>query len=885
MDAQIPSSALSLLLGNLPKTWQDPNVLPKLSADGQLYLRCGKCSAESRVSIMNVQSAVRKTVDQPCGGCGTKRRWKSVVHALHVMVRCIDCGCADRQVLTAGERVGCKACGSTRVDISSAEVQPPFPETVWQLADAMTALLLPGVAKRDHMWGRSGKADAKMICGESQTLSFLPDSTAYHNMLLTFAERLLEGHADQSAEGRYWMENIAGNLSKNLLRKTGQLHHGLRALTHFAAVVDAAQDPLDQGLAMHSYAMGSYSLLTMYREETLADLTSDPEFRMHAIAIADDAAGRFEQAAKQGEPGAATQLARILYVIGDLFRVGKATDEQRRTALKYFEQALEDPKFAQSMGFGAAQSFAATVVDLADPSTDELDKAVKLLGPTLDNGKSDRELASTWASYYTMSRLQRRRGKWREANEAALRAAAHALQQFSAIMDERELLKQAETFVPVFEDIACILAKVGGKDDALNAIELSRAATVRNSTMTGAEREAHLKHVKPRQLEDLVPPAVRKLWGDTLGLASRQDFIEYLWDNPIDPAATKVLGRFGNDTSAYLSIFISDDVATGIIWASHASEKQTLDVTQWTPDAEKLRWLRQQRYVDPGAFRERLLEKAVSYTSELFVDPIMPVLNAVRPRHLIVSLPGVFSRLPIEAALRGPAGSALDPEMSLSYLPSLRVGADICDGAPAQTVPPEKQRVLMIGYGGADMPHLAEEAAALKAIWGEQLTMIDGPACTKKSVLGSMRDPYDIVHIMCHGTYSEDAPLHSALHFCPDIDNDALRVTAMDLLTLGWLPRRPVVILSACSTGLTADVRTNSFHGLSGSLFRIGARAIIGSRWPVHDDVAAPLMRRLHEALRRAPGPLDVLLNRAARPGRDMPPIEDWASFGIFGIA
>jgi hypothetical protein len=70
----------------------------------------------------------------------------------------------------------------------------------------------------------------------------------------------------------------------------------------------------------------------------------------------------------------------------------------RRTAAdgaEIFRAALKEPIFAQKMGFGAAQSFAATVVDLADPSTEELDEAVKLLGPTLDNGKSDRELAST----------------------------------------------------------------------------------------------------------------------------------------------------------------------------------------------------------------------------------------------------------------------------------------------------------------------------------------------------------------------------------------------------------------------------------------------------------------------------------------------------------
>src|SRR5271155_4486537 len=82
-----------------------------------------------------------------------------------------------------------------------------------------------GGAKRGHILGRSGKADAKMIHGESQTLSFLPDSAAYLNVLITFAERLRESHADQSADGRYWMENIAGNLSRNLLRKTGKLQH------------------------------------------------------------------------------------------------------------------------------------------------------------------------------------------------------------------------------------------------------------------------------------------------------------------------------------------------------------------------------------------------------------------------------------------------------------------------------------------------------------------------------------------------------------------------------------------------------------------------------------------------------------------------------------
>jgi hypothetical protein len=70
---------------------------------------------------MSVQPGANLSIN-PAAASGAKRRWKSVVHALHVMVRCIDCGCADHQVLAAGERGACNTCGSTRVELSSAEV-------------------------------------------------------------------------------------------------------------------------------------------------------------------------------------------------------------------------------------------------------------------------------------------------------------------------------------------------------------------------------------------------------------------------------------------------------------------------------------------------------------------------------------------------------------------------------------------------------------------------------------------------------------------------------------------------------------------------------------------------------------------------------------------
>ncbi len=92
-------------------------------------------------------------------------------------------------------------------------------------------------------------------------------------------------------------------------------------------------------------------------------------------------------------------------------------------------------------------------------------------------------------------------------------------------------------------------------------------------------------------------------------------------------------------------------------------------------------------------------------------------------------------------------------------------------------------------------------------------------------------------------------------------------------------------MLSACSSVVTADSRTNSFHGLAGSLFRCGARAIVGSRWPVDDQAAAVLMARFHRLLRTTAQSPDLSLQLACEQLReDGHRSEDWAAFGYYGV-
>jgi len=874
-------------MSRLPTSWSNPEVQRNLSADGQLYLKCAKCDSESRVPIISVGSKNAEYLKEQCGQCGAKQKWKIVTHQMVATVQCQDCGESTDTVLGLDSEMRCGHCESARVSSINAEVNPPFLPTFLDLPNALSALISLGSKKNQtHIWGRSGKEDAIRINAEAQSLTILPEQHRYLFPLICFALRLEQSHSDESANGRYWLANIIGNLAQGYTRKARAPDMGALAVSCFAKMVELAEDSLTRAIAQHSYAMGVFTLLTSCDEDALGKWLGDMELRLHAVEAVKEAAATLEEAQRDEVQGAENQLALVHWIIGDLLRSGNADDTQRRMALDYFRKTLSHEPTTLRVGVSVIQSLAQTVQALSDPSKEELREAVGLLVETVSESQSDGQFENAWRGYFILSLLQRKLGDWKAAHEAARIAASHSLQQFSALTDESLLLVQAETFVPVLEDLACTLAASGLKDDSINAVEITRAASIRIYTMGQDARKAQLKEIQMRQREDIYPAILKKEKGlpSLVDRLSQCDIIDYLWDNPINDAAEAVLGAFATGPAAYLSLFISDNIATGAVWARDGKGKHTLDTLQWKPVQEELSWLRAQRYVAPGPFRERLVGKACALSFKNFLEPLLPILSAVKPEHLLISLPGIFSRMPLEQGFSLAGASLPGSPPAVSYLPSLRLGADICSIAGKHSIAAAKRRVLLVGYDAKDMPRLADEMRELKSIWGKHLTVIEGAACTKQDVMEALCQPYDIIHFMCHGTYQSSSPLESALHFIPQVENDARRLTANDLLKVGRLPHRPVVVLSACSSGLTADARTNSFHGLPGSLFRIGARAIIGSRWPVHDDAASRLMVRLHEEMNRSDDSLDSILARVVKSFEQTMPVEDAAAFAMFGI-
>ncbi|QNE21612.1 CHAT domain-containing protein [Kribbella qitaiheensis] len=848
----------SVYQSRLPPQLLAPDLFAMLSADGQIYGVCEACGWEHRVQLVGNYTAAKvgETIRRPCLSCGDTRGLGIAPHRLRVHGECLDCGSWSwLEVEHDLVRVPCPVCSSVRLVAREETVEPPFPVEFGEVETPLYMLRDDG----PYVWGRSGSTDAQRLVAESHAAGLLPEAHRYIYLLIQLAVRLQTGdHYDD--EGLYLITQVAANFCQGHLRAVGELEIGLLALNLFEQLIALAPDEPNRAIAQHSYAMGLYSLLARWPEDYLEQLTGRTGLRQATIELALEAeqtlAGYLAEAPEQ----VGAQLARVRFVIGDLLRVGTSDDDQRRSALTYFDAALTDPWVEQNLGRGVRESRAHTVMQLAHPSDELLQQAIADLQTILGTGSGDSE---RWRSAYYLGQLMVRYADDRIGTMHQLeQAAALAKQQFSAIADERQLLYQAEQFVHVFELLATCYADVSWNDEALSAVEITRGSAIRLYSRLADDREGWIS--------------------GELDSSFEQD--------PIGPPVKALLRAHADVPTAFLSVFISDygctdPVATALLcYLSGPDEWQNKRHLWLVPDAE-LANLSAQRYFDPGPFRERLLRTASTSGSRALLEPLAELLEEAGVERVIVSLPGVLTRLPLEAF-----GVIADEQLAtdrlrFTYLPSVRFGADLVGGVGAAERDLRAAGVLALGYDGDDIPAQSEELASLREIWGDQLTVIEGSDCTKESVLRALAEPFDIIHAVCHGSFDEASPLDSALHFTADRYNAARSVSARDLLMTTHFSTGPLVVLSACSSVVTADSRTNSFHGLAGSLFRCGARAIVGSRWPVDDRAAAALMARFHRKLRTTTQSPDLSLRTACAELReDGHRAEDWAAFGYYGV-
>jgi tetratricopeptide (TPR) repeat protein len=108
-----------------------------------------------------------------------------------------------------------------------------------------------------------------------------------------------------------------------------------------------------------------------------------------------------------------------------------------------------------------------------------------------------------------------------------------------------------------------------------------------------------------------------------------------------------------------------------------------------------------------------------------------------------------------------------------------------------------------------------------------------------------------LTHIACHGTFEPDRPDRSGIVLVPEVGRSE-RVTLRDISAVR-LKGCHLVTLSSCWSADNFILPGRWIISLPETLWRRGAKSVLGSLWPLDDDVASAFMSRFYSNLGRLP--------------------------------
>lgn len=155
---------------------------------------------------------------------------------------------------------------------------------------------------------------------------------------------------------------------------------------------------------------------------------------------------------------------------------------------------------------------------------------------------------------------------------------------------------------------------------------------------------------------------------------------------------------------------------------------------------------------------------------------------------------------------------------------------------------------------GPGLAHAREEAAIV-ARCHPGARVIEARADGVMRALASTR----ITHLAAHGTFHARSPLLSGI----ELDDGPLM--AYDLRRLRSAP--PLVVLSACESGMAHAPADGAPLGLAGTFLDRGAACVVAGMTPVRDEDAVELMAAFHTALAAGATPARALAQAAERTG------------------
>ena len=701
-------------------------------------------------------------------------------------------------------------------------------------------------------------------------VNYFPDFPLYLLMAAAFARRLRLYGGYESEDHVGFILNVEANCFRDYFRRSADLPAGVEALNLFEECVRITNEPLDKAFEEHNVAMAIYSMLAKFPEEIVCVVTLRLNLRLEGIAAAKRALNEFK---RYDEAPLKTQCARVEFLIGDLLRVGKASANEIGESITYYDKALNSGALPDNMQLHVREARGITLSGIASIGPELLAKAINDLNLVVKKSETDRVWSDKYGALLTLARLHLRQNNLKDATELMEHAAALAVRELEIISDEVTLFQRGNIHAPVFEELAGCYAKANRGEEALKALETVRAPTLRLHTMDSVESLID----KGKTLEAAFARTNKAILLRTENLVELQKLQLQPVKGHIDQLCSVLTGV----PTALVSFMLRADQVTALIVLPTERAGRQIHSVQFEHDPRIVNEAIDSLFLlqDPTPLRESRLVNLCRAMFEILISPIMPILSENGIRRIAISPPGGMTHLPFEALFHDTSANPLADSFDLFYLPSIRIGADLV-AAVASSSP---GKLLAVSYADKDLPETKREIENLRNIWKDRVVLLDSERCTKREVIDELKNNYDYLHFSCHGSFDVLDPLNSALHLVANPQRDNQRLTARDILSIKF-PSRPVVTMSACSTALTAATKANDYTGLTGSLLRAGARAIVGSRWPVYDDTAADFMIRLYERLYDAKRtPYEDFLD-VQKDMRKSYPTEDWAAFGYLGL-
>jgi CHAT domain-containing protein len=250
-------------------------------------------------------------------------------------------------------------------------------------------------------------------------------------------------------------------------------------------------------------------------------------------------------------------------------------------------------------------------------------------------------------------------------------------------------------------------------------------------------------------------------------------------------------------------------------------------------------------------------------------------------RRLIIAPHAELHYLPFAALLSGGTRRYLVEQYDISYVPSAAVWLRLGTRAPATG-----RSVLAVAPFPESLPGSRDEARAIGRLYGNDATVIVGPAATKRAFQAAMQGR-SVVHLATYGVLNRRSPAHSFVAFAADSTGDG-RLTVADVSQLSFRVR--LVVLSACETalgsGAFADVPAgDDWVGLVRAFLLAGADNVLASLWPIEDRASSRILVRIHAGLgQRDVGAALAEAQRAAIRDPATAAPRHWAALIVAGV-